>query len=156
MEEDELLVTFDVKLLYTSVPVKLALNCVRKLLSSSSAWQGQWPLSVKTVMEFLTTCLSESAFKFREQFYNVKDGLAMGSPVSAIVANIFMADLEERALSTMRRHPKLWFRYVDDVLSIVKRREVETTLAHLNQQDEAIVFTMEEEKDGFLPSSTQQ
>ena len=54
-----------------------------------------------------------------------------------------MADLEERALSTMRQHPKLWRRYVDDVLSIVKRREVEATLADLNQQDEAIVLTME-------------
>ena len=78
VEEDELLVSFDVKSLYTSVPVKPALNCVRKLLSSSSAWQGQYPLSVETVMDVLTTCLSESAFKFREQFYEMKDGLAMG------------------------------------------------------------------------------
>ncbi len=38
----------------------------------------------------------------------------MGSPLSPIVANIFMEDFEARALSSARLLPRLWKRCVDD------------------------------------------
>ena len=79
------------------------------------------------------------------------DGLAMGSPVSPIVANIFMDDLERNALVTMKDRPRLWLRYVDDVLSIVKRNSLEGMLVHLNAQNDAITFTKEDENEGKLP-----
>ena len=77
----------------------------------------------------------------------------MGSPVSPIVANIciFMENLECNAILTMKDHPRLWLRFVDDVLAIVKRTSLPSMLEHLNKQNAAIMFTMEVEKDGKLP-----
>ena len=48
----------------------------------------------------------------------------MGSPVSSVVANLFMQQLEERALAPPAQvTPKIWRRYVDDVFSIVRKEK---------------------------------
>ena len=109
------------------------------------------PISVPVVIKLLTLCLEDTTFKFRDKFYRMTDGLAMGSPVSPIVANIFMDDLERNALVTMKDRPRLWLRYVDDVLSIVKRNSLEGMLVHLNAQNDTITFTKEDENEGKLP-----
>ena len=72
----------------------------------------------------------------------------MGSPVSPIVANIFMEHFEEIALDSRFR---LWRRYVDDVFCIIKRSNVETALVYLNSLFPSITFTVEKEQDGTLP-----
>ena len=40
IDEDEVLVSFDVKSLYTSVPIEPALCSVRTLLENTSIWKG--------------------------------------------------------------------------------------------------------------------
>jgi len=51
----------------------------------------------------------------------------MGSPVSPLVANMFMEQLEEKLSATVPEdlRPKLWKRYVDDTLEVVKRGTVD-------------------------------
>ena len=75
----------------------------------------------------------------------------MGSPVSPVVANIFMAELETKALEGLVCAPSVWYKYVDDVLSVVKRSLVQLLLDHLNGQHESITFTIEMEENGVLP-----
>ena len=55
------------------------------------------------------------------------------------------------AIATMTDRPRLWLRFVDDTLAIVKRYAMQASLDHLNHQNPAIQFTMEVEKDGKLP-----
>ena len=45
----------------------------------------------------------------------------------------------------------MWFRFIDDVFSIVKRIQIEELLSHLNKQHERIKFTVEIEQNGRLP-----
>ena len=45
----------------------------------------------------------------------------MGSPVSPIVANLCMEEIEELAHNQSTLPPKKWFRFVDDIFSIIKR-----------------------------------
>ena len=77
----------------------------------------------------------------------------MGSPLSPVIANIFIKNLEERALNTAILRPNMWFRYVDD--TFVTWTHGDTALRkfhqHLSQQSPSIQFTMEEEKDDQLP-----
>ncbi|XP_072043191.1 uncharacterized protein [Amphiura filiformis] len=79
----------------------------------------------------------------------------MGSPVSPIVANLFMEWLEQEAITTasLDCKPKLWRRYVDDILEIINKDSTQKLTDHLNTTDQSgnIKFTYEEEKEGQIP-----
>ena len=79
----------------------------------------------------------------------------MGSPVSAIIANLFLEWLEEEAIATapIEVTPRLWRRYVDDVLEIIKKGTTEQLTEYLNKAGPSgsLKFTHEEEKDGRIP-----
>ena len=49
----------------------------------------------------------------------------MGSPLSPIIANLFMEDLEVRAMQLAILRPSLWLRYVDDTFVIWPHGEEE-------------------------------
>ena len=54
----------------------------------------------------------------------------MGSPVSAIMANMVMEDFEERALTSLTNQPLYWRRFVDDVSTTTKIDSAQTFLEH--------------------------
>ena len=49
---------------------------------------------------------------------------SMGSPVSPIVANLFMEDLEQRTMESASEElrPALWKRSVDDTLEVIEEK----------------------------------
>ena len=75
----------------------------------------------------------------------------MGSPVSPIVANLFMEDFEEKALASYPKPPRYWGRYVDDTMTIILRTEVEPFTQYLNQLHPAIKFIIETENNNAIP-----
>ena len=80
----------------------------------------------------------------------------MGSPVSAVIANLYMEAFEEQAIESAPYKPKIWKRYVDDTFTILDRGNVDSFLHHLNSQQPTIRFTMETEKESkiaFLDTS---
>uniref|UniRef100_A0A5S6PZS4 AP-2 complex subunit alpha n=1 Tax=Trichuris muris TaxID=70415 RepID=A0A5S6PZS4_TRIMR len=78
----------------------------------------------------------------------------MGSPLSPIVAEIFMEHLEEKAFPSgiAEYNLKLFKRYVDDIFAIVKKGHEDELLNHLNSLfPHDIQFTIEKETGGRLP-----
>ena len=73
----------------------------------------------------------------------------MGSPLSPIVANLYMEHFERIALDSSPLQPKLWLRYVDDTFGIWPHGQstLQPFLEHLNSTRTSIQFTMEEEQD---------
>ena len=76
----------------------------------------------------------------------------MGSPLSPAVANLFMEDLESKALSSTMFQPKLWKRFVDDTCIIWShgKENLDLFLHHLNSESDSIKFTIEFEVYGSL------
>ncbi len=74
----------------------------------------------------------------------------MGSPVSAVVANLYMEFFEEEALNSAPVKPVLWKRYVDDTFCIVKKGSEKHLLDHLNSVRPSIKSTMESQEDSKL------
>ncbi|XP_018355594.1 PREDICTED: uncharacterized protein LOC108756348 [Trachymyrmex septentrionalis] len=49
----------------------------------------------------------------------------MGSPISSVIANIFMEHFAKEALKKTSKKPEVWFRYVDDTFVIWKHGRAE-------------------------------
>ena len=76
----------------------------------------------------------------------------MGSPISPIVANLFMEDLEVQAIKTSSKPHALWKRYVDDTFTIIKKENRNSFPQHLNSIHPNIKFICEEVRsDGPMP-----
>ena len=79
------------------------------------------------------------------------EGAAMGSPVSPIVANLFMEWFEENAIQTFMYEINIWKRYVDDTIVALDESLLEDFTAHINGIHPSIKFTREEETERSLP-----
>ena len=76
----------------------------------------------------------------------------MGSPISSIVASLFMEDFVVKAINTAKNPPKMWKRYVDDTCVILNSTTKEEFFHHINSIDPKIQFTSEDSNpDGSLP-----
>ena len=75
----------------------------------------------------------------------------MGSPVSVVVAEIVMQNIEEQALATYTRTISPWLRYVDDTFIAVHKDDIEDFHEHLNGQNADIKFTNDIKENGKIP-----
>ena len=116
-----MLVNFDVSSLFTNVPAEEAVQVIRNKLRDDRTLKDRTTLSPDRVAELLDMCLRSTYFSFGGAFYEQLDGAAMGLPVSAAVANLYMDFLEELALSTSPVKPCLSKRYIDAISTVCDR-----------------------------------
>ena len=63
-------------------------------------------MTVEHVTSLLKFVLETTYFVFKGVYYKQIHGAVMGSPVSPIVCNLFMEDLERRAIDTAPHPPR--------------------------------------------------
>ena len=152
LQPNQCMVSFDVKALFTSVAIQPAITILKKLLEEDLSLQQRTTMSVNNITCLLEFCLKSTYFTYQGQHYEQLEGAAMGSPISPIVANLFMEDFEQKAISTAPHPPYFWKRYVDDTFTILESSHRRAFLDHINSIDQHIQFTCEEQReDGSLP-----
>ncbi|KER30639.1 hypothetical protein T265_02988 [Opisthorchis viverrini] len=67
----------------------------------------------------------------------------MESPISPILANMYMEDFEQKALNGFECPRRVFWRYVDDTFVVIKRDKVDEFFQHLNTLNPHIKFSME-------------
>ena len=72
----------------------------------------------KEILSLYKHVLTSTYFCVDSQFYEQTDGMAMGSPLSAVIANFYMEDFETKAIEKATHKPACWYRYVDDTFVI--------------------------------------
>ena len=107
------LTSYYVSALFTSIPTDDAIKVIRTYLEKDQTLPQRTALSVEQLLQLFTFCLNTTYFVYDSKNYKQAHGAAMGSPVSPIVANIYMEDFESRALTSAHHPPSLWLRYVE-------------------------------------------
>ncbi|BHF83612.1 hypothetical protein SprV_0902675500 [Sparganum proliferum] len=138
---NEVMVSFDVTSLFTSIPQDLAIETVELLLRSKYN-ETENRLGHAQVLQLLKFCL-KTYFTFDGTIYEQVKGTPMGSPISGFIAEAVLQRLE--SLVFQHHRPKFWARYVDDTFVVIERDQVLTFKERLNSVFPDIQFTMEEE-----------
>jgi hypothetical protein len=137
------LVSFDVQSLFTSVPLHETIELICKHSHLTN-------IPTDALRHLLELCTKDVQFLFNDQLYKQADGVAMGSPLGPIFADIFMSSLEKRALSDIN-DLHYYRRYVDDTIIICRDADhVSRIQSRLNSLHPNIEFTIENEKDNAL------
>jgi retron-type reverse transcriptase len=95
------MVSFDVMSLFTIVPIVDSLELLSHHFEDD-------------VLPFFKHALTSTYFCFDGQFYEQTDGVAMGSPLSPVIANFFVEYYEKKEVEQATHKPVCCFRYVDD------------------------------------------
>lgn len=67
--------------------------------------------------QLLELCTKNVHFSFEDKIYKQKDGVAMGSPLGPVLANIFMVQLERNVIPKLTHCMLPWKRFVDDTIA---------------------------------------
>ena len=100
IKEEEELCSFDVVSLFTNTPIEQALEVTARRLEKDSTLKKRTNLTVPDIMKLLQFTVTTTYFVFQGQLFVQKFGTAMGSPVSPLIANLYMEALEEEAIRT--------------------------------------------------------
>jgi hypothetical protein len=100
----DLMVSFVVSL-FTKVPVDDSLSLLSHHFTDD-------------ILALLKLVLTSTYFRVNGQYFEQTDGVAMGSPLSPVIANFFMEEFKKRAFNQATLKPTCWYRYVDDTFVI--------------------------------------
>ena len=146
----EYLSSYDVTVLFTSVPIDPAPNIIKDLFEKDETLSNRSVLTVQNIIELLGFCLHNTYFQ--NKFYEQVEVTAVGSLVSPIVASLYMEHFKGEALRSASHTPRYWYRFVDDTWVIQQQAYKQLFLDHINSIDPNIKFTVKgNQENGTIP-----
>ena len=92
LQDHECMMSYDVHSLFTSIPIDPAITIIRKHLEQDKDLHQRTNMTVNHICCLLEFCLKNTYFQYKYRYYEQTEGAAMGSPISPIVAYLFMED----------------------------------------------------------------
>jgi hypothetical protein len=144
-----LMVSFDVESLFTNVPVLETVNIILdQLFPTNCTYYG---FTRSEFHSLLMLAVDDSYFVFNGKLYKQIDGMAMGSPLGPIFANIFLTHFENTFMKNAPVQPLFYKRYVDDTFWLLPvNSDVDSLLTYLNSCHPNMKFTYETECNNAL------
>ena len=107
-------ISYDIGSRFTNIPLQKTIDMAINLIFNHNPNLNITKKEIKKLFLFAT---SQTHFLFNAKFYNQIDGVAMGSPLAPVLANIFMNFYESKWLNKYNLNkPKFYLRYVHDIL----------------------------------------
>jgi len=134
--------------LFTNVPLDLAIDSINKRWTYV---QHNTKIPKNEFLSAITFVLSSTHFTFNSIIYKQTYGTPMGSPLSPVIADAVMQDLETVCLNMINCHLIFYYRYVDDIVMAAPRDKIDLIFKTFNDYHNRLKFTIEyEENRSFL------
>ena len=136
------LVSYDVTSLFTNIPLQETIDIAINFIFNHNPNLKIFRTELKKLFLFPT---SQTHFIFNSKFYNQIDGVAMGSPLALVLANIFMGFNKCKWLNEYNlKKPKFYLRYFDDIVTAFENEQDSLNfLNFLSNRNPNIKFTIE-------------
>ena len=144
------MISLDIESLFTNVPVTETINVILDKLFpvDSVIYNG---FSRHDFSTLLKLAVEDSYFSFDSKLYRQIDGMAMGSPLGPLFANIFLSHYETQWLDDSSIKPLLYKRYVDDTLWLLPvDSNINLLMDYMNSRHNNIRFTYESEANDCI------
>ena len=155
LDDDETLISHDVVGLFTNVCIEQALQITQGKLEQDTKFKTRTNMTIADVMEVLALVLRHTYFSYKGVIYQQMLGIAMGGPISPIIANIVMDFMFRKCVTTVppELKPKVTKKFVDDSLSAVKKNAIKPLTDHMNKLDPTgnITYTIEMPENNQIP-----
>jgi hypothetical protein len=140
--------SFDVTSLFTSVPVDETITIIMNTIANHNINVG---IDLNVLRDLLELCTRDVQFLFNGQLLRQIDGVAMGSCLGPIFADIFVGYLESSICSTIKDKCSAFFRYVDDCFVLCQSDSLAHDLLNaFNSLHPSISYTYERETNDSL------
>ena len=151
MHDNLIMASFNIKSLFTKIPLDETIDIiVTRLFSNSTHFHG---FNSDDFTKLLQLSVKNCHFLFNGVLYEQIDGVAMGSPLGPLFADIFLSWHEQNWLELCPSDfkPVLYRRYVDDCFLLFRsNNHINTFLNFLSRQHPNIVFIVENEVNKSL------
>ena len=138
------LIFYKVTSYFTNTPLQETIDIAINLIFNHNP---NLNITRKELRKLFLFATSHTHFIFKNKFYNQIDGVAMGSHLAPVLANIFMVFHESKWLNEYNPNkPKFYIRSVDDILAAFDNEQHSLNfLILLNNKHHNIKFTIEKQ-----------
>ena len=89
------MVSFNVESLFSNVSIEGAVEATRIKFECDPSLADRTTFTPAQIVDLLDSVLWSTYFQYNGSIYEQRKGVAMGSPVSAVIANLYMEVFEE-------------------------------------------------------------
>jgi flagellin-like hook-associated protein FlgL len=137
------LASFDITNMYTNIPT----SNIPPIIEQICKYQNTPKEITREINKIVRTILKQNYFTFDNNVYKQIDGLAMGTPTSALFSEIYLQKMEHTKLITILANNNIrnYIRYVDDILIVydVTITDITAVLNQFNSITTNLQFTIE-------------
>ena len=136
--------------LFTSIPLSRTVNIILDRIYNENLLTTN--IKKRTLRKLLKDCCTKNAFTFNNIIYEQIYGVSMGPYLGPTLANIIMTELEIKVVDSLFKDGslKLYIRYVDDTLALIKESNIDNVLSKLNGFHPSLNFTVDKFDDGAV------
>ena len=152
IEEGEVITSFDVNALFTSLPSKEVVQMAILRAKEDPTWNERTLMTPVELGDLLKMVVETTYLRFQGKICEQTFSMSMCSPLSPSLSNLFMEFFKEKALEEAPHPHKYWGTYLDDTGVVTKKIYEEELFDYIKNQHPSIKFMFEREDiDNSLP-----
>ena len=124
-----------------------AFDIVNKRATEDEEWKRSSEITADTLISLLKICLEKTPFHWNKKYWEQIYGTSMGNPLSMFIAGVMMEHIDDQIQNAVVQKTlppfRMWYREVDDILTQINEKHIETYIKFINKLHDGMSFSHE-------------